>query len=273
MKKQKTSVLFISNDGRTRKPVQVPTSLILYWRRYLLGAFVIIAMLGSLAGLLIYQQTSSYYTRKLTLVERMKMNTDISKVQHSFEHINKYIDRVNNLLHTKELPAIPRDTVYRNTPQVTFDNINDATDEFIDALRKLEHTINSCPIGRPHKGTITSTFGNRSNPFSGSGAEQHKGIDFRGKTGEAIRTTAAGKVAFAGVRGGYGNCVIVAHQNGLHTLYGHMSAICTRVGASVSSGDVVGRLGSTGRSTGPHLHYEIHRNGERIDPYEYLTIP
>lgn len=273
MKKQKTSVLFISNNGKTRKPVQVPTSLILYWRRYLLGAIGIIIVLGLISSFLIYQQTSSYYARKLTLVERLKMNTDISKVQHSFDRINEYIDRVNVLLQSKGLPLITHDTAYRPEGSVTFDNIKEATSDYNRTLQHLEQTIKNYPIGKPHRGVITSTFGSRANPFSGSGAEHHKGIDFRGKTGEAIRTTASGKIAYAGVRGGYGNCVIVSHKNGLETLYGHMSVISARVGASVTSGDIVGRVGSTGRSTGPHLHYEIHRNGTRIDPYEYLTIP
>jgi murein DD-endopeptidase MepM/ murein hydrolase activator NlpD len=98
----------------------------------------------------------------------------------------------------------------------------------------------------------------------------HTGLDFRGDVGEQVRTTAAGQVTQAGWSGGYGKMVEVDHGNGLATRYGHLSEIDVSVGQTVKLGQVVGRLGSTGRSTGPHLHYETRVEGDAVDPTKFL---
>jgi murein DD-endopeptidase MepM/ murein hydrolase activator NlpD len=98
----------------------------------------------------------------------------------------------------------------------------------------------------------------------------HTGLDFRGETGEAIHATASGTVTSAGWSGGYGKMVEIDHGNGLSTRYGHMSAIDVHVGQAVKIGQVLGRVGSTGRSTGPHLHYETRVEGEAVDPHKFL---
>lgn len=143
---------------------------------------------------------------------------------------------------------------------------------FSAGAETLLQTLQRMPLGAPHNGPLTSRFGNRANPFTGSGAEDHSGLDFKGNTGEAIRVTANGKVAFAGVQGGYGNVVRITHGHGFETVYAHLSRIDVEVGQSLQAGHVVGLLGSTGRSTGPHLHYEVVRNGERLDPENYLNL-
>ena len=99
----------------------------------------------------------------------------------------------------------------------------------------------------------------------------HTGIDFRGTMGEPIHVTASGTVTSAGWSGGYGNMIEVEHGNGLATRYGHLSAIDVRVGQVVRIGQVIGRLGSTGRSTGPHVHYETRVNGEAVNPAKFLN--
>jgi murein DD-endopeptidase MepM/ murein hydrolase activator NlpD len=98
----------------------------------------------------------------------------------------------------------------------------------------------------------------------------HTGLDFRGMTGEPIRATAAGKVTQAGWSGGYGKLVEVDHGNGLATRYGHLSEIEVTVGQTIRIGQTVGLLGTTGRSTGPHLHYETRVDGEAVDPQKFL---
>jgi murein DD-endopeptidase MepM/ murein hydrolase activator NlpD len=98
----------------------------------------------------------------------------------------------------------------------------------------------------------------------------HTGIDFRGTAGEPVRATAAGTVTAAGWSGGYGRMVEVEHANGVSTRYGHLSEIDVKVGQPIRLGQVVGRLGSTGRSTGPHLHYETRVDGEAVDPEKFL---
>jgi murein DD-endopeptidase MepM/ murein hydrolase activator NlpD len=98
----------------------------------------------------------------------------------------------------------------------------------------------------------------------------HTGLDMRGTTGDPVRATADGTVTVAGWNGGYGNMVEISHGNGFATRYGHMSAIDVRVGQHVKIGQLVGRIGSTGRSTGPHLHYETRIDGEAVDPQRFL---
>ena len=138
----------------------------------------------------------------------------------------------------------------------------------VERLRKIMPYL---PLRAPLTGApdITSTFGYRTDPFNGHAA-LHAGIDFRDPYGSPIRATAAGKVVTAGNGGGYGNMVEIDHGNGLSTRYGHMSAILVDEGQSVEAGTVVGRLGSTGRSTGPHLHYEVRVDDDAVDPARFL---
>jgi murein DD-endopeptidase MepM/ murein hydrolase activator NlpD len=136
---------------------------------------------------------------------------------------------------------------------------------------KLNATLVNVPLRTPVTGEIdeTSPFGVRVDPFLRVPA-MHTGIDFRGEMGEPIHATAAGTVTMAGWSGGYGNMVEVNHGNGLATRYGHLSRIDVTVGQSIRLGQVVGRLGSTGRSTGPHVHYETRVYGEAVNPSKFL---
>jgi len=136
---------------------------------------------------------------------------------------------------------------------------------------KLSATLVTVPVREPVTGDIdfSSPYGVRVDPFLHVPA-MHTGIDFRGSYGEPIHATAAGTVTSAGWSGGYGQMVEVDHGNGLATRYGHLSEIDVKIGQSIRIGQVVGRLGSTGRSTGPHLHYETRVDGEAVDPQKFL---
>jgi murein DD-endopeptidase MepM/ murein hydrolase activator NlpD len=116
---------------------------------------------------------------------------------------------------------------------------------------------------------ISSGFGYRADPFTG-GAAFHAGLDFRGPIGAPIHAAAAGTVSFTGVRSGYGNCVEISHGNGLLTRYAHMSRIGATMGQLVHPGDTIGAIGSTGRSTGPHLHFEVRINDRPVNPRPFL---
>lgn len=143
-------------------------------------------------------------------------------------------------------------------------------DEALDALDAVKKEARKLPIANPAPGLpITSTFGVRRDPILGMPA-LHSGMDFRAPTGTDVRVTAPGTVVRAGRNGGYGRMVEVDHGNGFSTRYAHMSQIRVKVGQTVDTGDVVGKSGSTGRSTGPHLHYEVRRNGDAIDPLRFL---
>jgi murein DD-endopeptidase MepM/ murein hydrolase activator NlpD len=113
--------------------------------------------------------------------------------------------------------------------------------------------------------TITSPYGYRRDPF-GSRTQFHTGLDIRGNTGTPIRAAMSGRVSQVGYDGVLGNYVIISHHSGYRTLYAHMSVIRTRTGAYVSTGERIGDVGSTGLSTGPHLHFTVYKNGATVNP-------
>ncbi|NLH82114.1 MAG: M23 family metallopeptidase [Phyllobacteriaceae bacterium] len=138
-------------------------------------------------------------------------------------------------------------------------------------LARLHTAAQRLPLARPLDGerTITSEFGVRTDPFLGIGA-MHTGLDFRAEVGDSVHSTGPGRVIGAGRQGGYGLCVDVDHGNGVVTRYGHLSSITVTVGDEVKAGSQLGLAGSTGRSTGPHLHYETRVAGEPVDPRDWL---
>lgn len=121
----------------------------------------------------------------------------------------------------------------------------------------------------PVAGKITSTFGERRNPI-GAGNDFHPGLDIAADTGTPIAAAAAGRVISAGPDGGYGNLIVVDNGNGVTTRYGHCSQIFARVGESVTAGQTIGAVGSTGHSTGPHLHFEVRVDDKPVDPQPLL---
>jgi len=140
--------------------------------------------------------------------------------------------------------------------------------EQVVSRRELKQAMS--PAGRPiKKGWLSSYFGKRTDPFNGR-QEMHKGIDFAGQMGSGIQATAAGVVTWAGKRYGYGNLVEINHGNGLSTRYGHCQQVLVKVGEKVVQGQKIGLMGSTGRSTGPHVHYEVLKNGRQINPTKYV---
>jgi len=134
----------------------------------------------------------------------------------------------------------------------------------------LERGLASIPQIHPSNiASISSGFGYRSDPFTG-GAAFHAGVDFKGPKGAPIFAAAKGVVSYAGVRQGYGKCVEITHGNGLMTRYAHMSRIIASVGDKVDPGAVIGAIGSTGRSTGPHLHFEVRIHDRPVNPRPFL---
>lgn len=165
-------------------------------------------------------------------------------------------------------------------PYIPLRNIN-STEDFntrasyvIDQmgwLGNLRKSLNILPVHRPlnNATSLSSSFGARLDPFTRRPAF-HAGLDFRGNTGEPVKATASGTVTKAGRLGGYGNLVEVTHSNGFATRYGHLSKILVHIGQKVRVGEAVGQLGSTGRSSGPHLHYETRIANNAVNPMRFV---
>lgn len=163
-------------------------------------------------------------------------------------------------------PLIPLDS------SMIFDSKVKELDEALDALDHLKKEARQLPLANPAPGrSVTSPFGVRTDPILGTAA-LHSGMDFRAPMGMPAKVTAPGVVTKAGWNGGYGRMVEVDHGNGFATRYGHLSEIDVAVGQKVDAGTIIGKTGSSGRSTGPHLHYEVRHNGEAIDPLRFLTV-
>lgn len=153
-----------------------------------------------------------------------------------------------------------------------FDSKVKELDEALDALDHLKKEARRLPLANPAPGhSVTSPFGVRTDPILGTAA-LHSGMDFRAPMGMPAKVTAPGVVTKAGWNGGYGRMVEVDHGNGFATRYGHLSEIDVTVGQKLAAGDIIGKTGSSGRSTGPHLHYEVRHNGDAVDPLRFLTV-
>lgn len=152
-----------------------------------------------------------------------------------------------------------------------FEHAAIAAQSAIAMAEKLHRIAAHVPLATPLSGPleVTSSFGPRIDPFLGRPA-LHAGVDLRENYGAPVRATAAGTVVFANAKGGYGNMVEIDHGNGLSTRYAHLSSFAVGQGQSVKAGDIIGRIGETGRATGPHLHYETRINGEPVDPERFL---
>lgn len=175
--------------------------------------------------------------------------------------------------------ALDRDDPYGDASEINTSPLGPADLGFsslFTSLQRLDGEPRSSayiPSGRPvEKLVLTSNFGVRSDPFNG-GARMHKGIDIPGPIGTPIHATADGIVNRAGWASGYGNLVQISHGNGMETRYGHMSKLLVAPNSYVHRGQVIGLMGSTGRSTGSHLHYEVRVEGAAINPIPFVAGP
>lgn len=163
-------------------------------------------------------------------------------------------------------PFIPYKGKNRDALDPQFTDLGQA----LDRLDALEKSLLAIPSGRPTNVVmLSSAFGYRRDPFNGRGAF-HAGLDFRGSYGQPILAAANGRITFVGQKQGYGNVVEVTHGQGIMTRYAHLSGFNSKIGQQVARGDQIARMGSTGRSTGTHLHFEVRLNGQPINPRRFL---
>jgi murein DD-endopeptidase MepM/ murein hydrolase activator NlpD len=161
-------------------------------------------------------------------------------------------------------------------PESTLDvsqNFEDKETAILDQLTTIENNPGWAaysPSAWPHVGKINNEFGFRRNPFGGRKYEFHPGMDIDGEQGEIAYAAGAGTIIKAGRTGGYGNMIEIDHGNGITSRYGHLSRIDVQVGDKINRGDQLGAIGTTGRSTGPHLHFEVRYNDEALNPRRFL---
>ncbi|HIQ25588.1 MAG TPA: hypothetical protein EYH43_06385 [Persephonella sp.] len=190
------------------------------------------------------------------------------KLLGKLKDIEEKIKKANKALRRKGIKiSLPQGGIYITNLK----DINLYTKKLELNLEKILKTMQDYPVGVPLYGRITSRFGWRKDPFTGKRAF-HSGLDFRASYKQPVFATANGKVVYAGWGKGYGKMVKIKHKYGYTTLYAHLYYIKVRSGQRVKAGQIIGYAGSTGRSTGVHLHYEIRRYGKLINPIKFLYL-
>jgi murein DD-endopeptidase MepM/ murein hydrolase activator NlpD len=215
--------------------------------------------------------------------ENQRLRAENDKQRQELQNLNNRVDAVedksrklaevsgvqeeNKIVHGQGGPARPVDSA---AALVALDL---KTAKLERELRMYEGFLREhgmTPSIWPVIGKLESGVGGRRNPFGGRGYEYHEGQDIDAVFGTPVQAAASGRVIIAGRQRGYGNVVYVDHGGGLSTRYGHLSEIDVSVGQTVTRGQMIGLVGSTGRSTGPHLHYEVRINNQPVDPRQYL---
>jgi len=277
-----STVVIISKNQQHTKSVQIKTKHLNRIRHYIYSTLGVVL---ALVGLVIYlrAQNSRQEQEKqqlLAQIVKLKGAVPVVSVQGKEGSAQSYIQAIegklktiNNYLKRRGLKGFATNGVGGdNDAEGKKLSDKEVYSLYNDYLNRLVGTIAFTPMGYPRISSFTSFFGYRNDPFDDGHAEFHPGIDFKGHKGDEVKCTASGKVVFAGWSGGYGNCIRIAHINNLETVYGHLSKIKVKVGQEVSVGDEIGLVGSTGHSTGAHLHYEVRKNGKPINPVNFLTL-
>ena len=275
-KKEKTTILFVNKNQKAFKPMQISNGLILHWKKYLtamVAAFLIlvgaVVYLISLHGQEMIKQIA--LSKKIHKMHAVISTVDTASLRDKFSKIDTELYTINKYLKERGIKPISNQPEGGEADDDVISS-EEISDFYVNYVGRIGYEISHTPLGMPFPGKITSTFGHRENPFGGSNVETHKGLDIAGPFGSPVKAMAEGIVEFAGLRGGFGNCIMLKHANGIETLYGHLSKILVKVGEKIGIGQTIGKIGSTGRSTGPHLHYEIHKNGQKINPQSFLTL-
>jgi murein DD-endopeptidase MepM/ murein hydrolase activator NlpD len=249
--------------------------------------------LGGIAGLmlLMFGVAGSYARMVLKVANYNSLQHEAQVLRERYENLQKKVKQTNEQLASLQLLADEVENAYGMKKRIegSADLISEAplvptlrqtlqeynylrTTNIAGRSRNLfaRADTNLLPSGWPVTGRLMDGFGHRMDPFSGEGA-MHTGVDISAPIGTPIKATADGIVIYANWNSGYGRCVIVDHGNGYQTLYGHLSRIDVIDGQEMRTGEAVGLVGSSGRSTGSHLHYEVRVHSTPVNPYRFLA--
>ena len=219
-----------------------------------------------------------------TAFENQRLREENERQKQQLEKLNNRVDKVEDT--SRKLaeksgvvagmsgrgvggPALPLDESGLETLQAKTSRLERELNAYEAVLRERGYTPTIVPVD----GTLEGGFGGRRNPFSGVGYEFHSGQDIEAPWGAPIVAGASGTISFVGWQNGYGQLIVIDHGGGLTTRYGHLSHIDVALNQAVTSGQFIGRVGSSGRSTGPHLHYEVRIHDEPVNPLAYLLQP
>jgi murein DD-endopeptidase MepM/ murein hydrolase activator NlpD len=274
MDNKTTTILVISYDDNNVKSINVNTHFVKYYKRYIaaFAAFFALFLTGLFALVFHFNGIR---------VDNGNLSGEISRIQNDVEIVDslKLIEKLNKINYNLSLIENYLELRGINNGDVLqVSNNENKTSMFSKVINYSEQSdlflksVYYVPLGLPHEGNISSEYGYRKNPFGGNNGEFHPGIDLKGELGDNIYATAGGIILRSDYYGGYGNAVVIDHGFGLTTLYGHMTRVNVVPGQLVKAGDIIGFLGSTGRSTGPHVHYEIRKYGDDIDPNPFISI-
>lgn len=263
------TIMLIPHDSKRTINIKLPSIGVV--------SSVILWLVGSIYVVSVAIDTVEYYNMKSKLNfymgQFLELKTTIALLEKaesefkrllSFKSKDKILENVNTKVSVHDAGSLDMDLLK--------DQIKNAVEkvaEIQDFLKNQKDIYMSTPKGWPVRGRITSEFGTRENPWHG-GQEFHSGVDISAGTGTPVRATADGIVSFSGWSAGNGNLVVIEHGFGYSTLYAHNSSIVVRVGQKVKRGDIIANVGSTGNTTGPHLHYEVWHNGKPVNPIDFI---
>lgn len=272
-KKEYSTVVIVNRNNPNTKSISVRTKHIVRFKYYVLTiAVLFVCMAVSVVYLNKRAGENETARRELERFKReiagpMVSDTNIArayikKIDSKLHRIQKYMKQRGVKSQQVKLGGVEQNSA---SGLDHYRSYNEFLNQFIKNLKHL-------PMGYPHANHRHSKYGYRSNPFHGGGSEFHSGVDISGDTGDPVKATANGVVVLADWSDGYGKCVRIKHEHGYETLYGHLSHIGVKVGQHIKADQEIGKLGSTGRSTGPHLHYEVRFQGTPLNPSEFLDL-
>ena len=253
---------------------------------YAAGGFIVVLLALTIYGAMRLAQTEAIsFSNRALKAENARLKEENDAFENSYAKLKGQISYIDDM--SKELA---RQAKMERTPEIdeqvgiggpetvsaldkAADNLEREVRLINDHLRSDMLRLSSIPSGLPVNGYVTDGFGPRRNPFSGEGRETHEGLDIAVDFGTPVMSTADGLVIYAAPHAGYGNLVTLYHSNGITTRYGHLSKITVEAGQRIKRGEQIGHAGSTGRSTGPHVHYEIRENDQPLDPVRYISQP
>lgn len=274
MDNKKSTILIIGYDDKEVKSFSINTHFIRNYKRYIAGitSFTVLFAAGIFA-LTFYlnglRVENNFLANDIDQINRKNELLDSLKVKEKLVDIDKNLALIHTYLISRGIINGSDQIGNEGSGALLLYSRVGEQEEISEVFLK---TVTSVPLGLPHNGPVSSDYGYRKNPFGGYVGEFHPGIDIKGTIGDNVHATADGIVMRNDWYAGYGNAVMLDHGYGLTTLYGHLSKVNVVPGQVVKTGDIIGFLGTTGRSTGPHVHYEIRKNGENIDPGLFLTL-